>query len=250
MILKDRVAIVTGSSRGIGRALAVEFARSGARVVCCARTEADLQETASLIRKEGGQCLAVPTDVSDRRQVDRLVEQTIQHFGRIDVLFNNAARIPVIDGLWEVDPDAWWEEVTVNLRGPMLAARAVLPHMMKQNEGIIINMAGGSSIPGRTSYCCSKVALNRMTVLLAKELQSVGSAVIVFDMGPGLVKTKRTLTEAQSPQGIRWNPGTKRAFERGEDRPPEDCARATIKLVSRAGPELSGKFFSASEVLQ
>ena len=196
MDLKDRVAIVTGAGRGIGRALALEFARSGAGVVCCARTEADIQETTALIGKEGGTCLPVQTDVSDKGQVARMVEQAMAHFGRIDVLFNNAARIPVISGLWEVDPDLWWEEITVNLRGPMLCCRAVLPHMMKRNEGIIINMAGGTEIPGRTSYCCSKVALSRLTVLLARELQAVGSSIVAFSMGPGLVKTRRTLHEA------------------------------------------------------
>jgi len=250
MVLKDKVAIITGSGRGIGRALAIEFARNGAKVVCCARTEEAIQETASMIRQANGQCLPVPTDVTDKHQVGRMVEQTIRHFGRIDVLFNNAARIPVIDGLWEVDPDLWWEEVTVDLRGPMLCIRAVLPHMISRNEGAIINMSGGSHIPGRTSYCCSKVAVNRLTVLLAEELQSIGSAVIVCEMSPGLVKTRRTLHEAESPQGIKWNPNTKRQFEQGKDRPPEDCARATIVLLSRAGPELNGKSFSTGDILK
>ena len=249
MDLKDRVAIVTGSGRGIGRALAREFASHGARVVCCARTEADITEAASLIREAGGQALAVATDVSDRRQVDRLVKRTIDEFGRIDVLFNNAARIPVIGGLWEVDPDLWWEELAVDLRGPMLCSRAVLPHMMERDEGIIINMKGGSSIPGRTSYCCSKVALSRLTVLLAQELQTVGSSVIVFEMGPGLVKTRRTLHEAESPEGRRWNPHTARSFEEGKDRPPEECARAAVKLIARAGPDCCGKTFATAEVL-
>jgi NAD(P)-dependent dehydrogenase (short-subunit alcohol dehydrogenase family) len=247
MNLKDSVVIITGSGRGIGRALAIEFARHGSRVVCCARTEADIRETAALIEKENGQCLPIRADVADRRQVEAMVEQTIRQFGRIDVLFNNAARIPVIDAVWEVDPDLWWDEVTVNLRGPLLCCHAVLPHMMKKNNGIIINMAGGTEIPGRTSYCCSKMALSRLTVLLAKELAAVGSSIIVFGMGPGLVKTKRTLHEANSPQGRRWNPGTKEHFDAGKDRSPQDCAKATIKLVSTAGPELNGKTFSAAD---
>lgn len=250
MDLKDKIAVVTGSGRGIGRALAVEFARQGAVVVCCARTEEDIQETAAIIRKENGRCLPIRTDISDKRQVDAMVEQVILRFGCVDVLFNNAARIPVISGLWEVDADQWWEEVTVNLRGPMLCCRAVLPHMMKRNEGVIINMSGGSNIPGRTSYCCSKVALNRLTELLAKELETVGSSVIVFGMGPGLVKTKRTLVEAMTPQGLRWNPGTRKQFDAGNDRPPEDCARATVKLLNGSVKELHGKMFATGEVLR
>ena len=249
MDLKDKVTIITGAGRGIGRALAIEFARNGSSVVCCARSEEDIQETASIIIKENGQCLPIQTDVTDRHQVNKMVEQTIKHFGHIDILFNNAARIPVINGLWEVDPDLWWDEVTVNLRGPMLCSHAVLPHMMDQNHGIIINMEGGSNIPGRTSYCCSKVALNRLTVLLAKELETTGSSVIVFGMGPGLVKTKRTLLEAESSEGIKWNPDTKKQFDSGNDRPPEDCAKATIKLINSASPELNGQIFSTSDII-
>jgi len=249
MDLKDRVAIVTGAGRGIGRALAVEFARNGAGVVACARTEKDLRETTAIVAKEGGRCLPVPTDVADRQQVEQMAERALGEFGRIDVLFNNAARIPVISGLWEVDPDQWWDEVSVNLRGPMLCIRTVLPHMLERNEGIIINMAGGSNIPGRTSYCCSKVALGRLTELLAKELKALGSAVIACSMGPGLVKTRRTLHEAESPEGRKWNPGTHNAFEKGEDRPPEDCARATIKLVTTAQPDFSGKFFATGDLV-
>jgi NAD(P)-dependent dehydrogenase (short-subunit alcohol dehydrogenase family) len=249
MDLKDRVAIVTGSGRGIGRALALEFARRGARVVCCARTTAEIEETAALINGENGRCLAVPADLRESGQVNHVVKRALTEFGRIDVLVNNAARIPVIDGLWEVDAEQWWDEITVNLRGPMLCCRAVLPHMIQQNEGIVINMAGGTEIPGRTSYCCSKAALNRLTVLLAKELESLGSAVLAFTMGPGLVKTKRTLHEAQSPQGFKWNPGTRQHFDAGLDRPPEDCARATMKLIAQANPEMNGKAFLAQDLL-
>src|SRR3990172_6046034 len=111
MDLKDKIAIITGSGRGIGRALAIEFARNGSCVVCCARTEEDIQETASIIRKENGRCLPIRTDVTDKPQITRMVEQTIEQFVHIYILFNNAARIPVIAGLWEVDPELWWEEV-------------------------------------------------------------------------------------------------------------------------------------------
>jgi len=245
--MSGKVALVTGAGRGIGRALAVAFAKHGASVVCAARTTADLEQTASLVRETGAKCLAVTTDVSSPAAVTAMVDAAISAFGQIDVLFNNAARNPVIAGLWEVDTDAWWDELTVNLRGPMLCCRAVLPHMMKRNTGVVINMAGGTQIPGRTSYCCSKAALNKLTELLAKELERAGSNVAAFGISPGLVKTKRTLVEATSAQGIQWNPNTKNAFEAGQDRPPEDCARVTLDLLKRAPAELNGQMFATPD---
>ena len=131
MELQDRVVIVTGSGRGIGRALALEFARRGARVVCCARTTAEIEETAALINGENGRCLAVPADLRESGQVNHVVKRAVTEFGRIDMLVNNAARIPVIGALWEVDAEQWWDEITVNLRGPMLCCHAVLPHMVR-----------------------------------------------------------------------------------------------------------------------
>jgi len=249
MELKGSVAIVTGAGRGIGRAVARELARNGASVVVCSRTEAEISQTASLIEEEGGVCLPLLADVSQKDQAKDLVEQTVRRFGAVDILVNNAARIPVISAVWEVDPDEWWEEVSVNLRGTMLCTRYALPHMMARNRGVIVNLPGGTSIPGRTSYCCSKVAVDRLTMLLAKELSAVNSSVIVFQIGPGLVKTRRTLVEAESAQGQRWNPATKRAFEEGRDRPPEECARAVVILIRNATGEMSGKYFSAQEVL-
>jgi NAD(P)-dependent dehydrogenase (short-subunit alcohol dehydrogenase family) len=250
MNLMGKTALVTGAGRGIGRALAVAFGDAGANVVCTARTEADVAETVTMVTREGGRAIAVTADVSQPADVTRLVATAEDVFGGVDVLFNNAARIPVIAGLWEVDVDAWWDEITVNLRGPMLCCRAVLPGMMKRNRGVIINMSGGQQIPGRTSYCCSKAALAKMTELLARELERAGSEVIAFAMTPGLVKTRRTLVEADTPAGQQWNPATRAAFAEGKDRPPEDCARATMQLLRAANKAMNGQTFATPDVLE
>lgn len=250
MQLDGATTIVTGAGSGIGRALALEFARHGSRVVCAGRREDRLRATVESIEADGGQALAVPTDVTDAAQTKRLAAQAIDHFGSIDVLFNNAGSFQALGPIWQVDPDAWWRDVTVNLRGPMLCARAVLAYMLQADRGIIINMNGGNQIPGGTGYSCSKVALQRFTELLAKELQRQGSNVMVFGMGPGLVRTEMTELQAQTEAGRYWIPSTAESFEQGHTRPPELCAQKTIELIQIARPALSGQSFGVGTDFQ
>jgi NAD(P)-dependent dehydrogenase (short-subunit alcohol dehydrogenase family) len=243
MDMNEAVVIVTGAGSGVGRALALEFGRNGARVVCTARRLERIQETAAAIQAQGGTALAVGADVTDLDDVDHLFSQTLETFGRIDVLFNNAGSFNTLGAVWEVDPDDWWTDVTVNLRGTMLCCRAVLPGMLARDSGIIINMSGGNQIPGGTGYSCSKVAVIRFTELLAKELKHEGASVLAFIMGPGFVRTEMTEMQIVSPEGRKWLPSSKDAVEQGHDRPPEDCARATMQLVRVACAELSGGTF-------
>ena len=243
MDLNGKTVIVTGAGNGVGRALALEFGRNGARVVCAARRRERIRETAAAIEAEGGTALAVKTDVIDVGDVERMVSRTLDAFERIDVIFNSAGSFGALGAVWQSDPDLWWNDVTVNLRGTMLCCRAVLPHMLKRDSGIIINMSGGNQIPGGTAYSCSKVAVIRFTELLAKELEHDGASVLAFTMGPGFVRTEMTEIQIQSPEGRKWLPSSKDAVEQGRDRPPEDCARATVQLVRVACPELSGGSF-------
>lgn len=243
MDIADKVVIVTGAGSGVGRALALEFAAQGARVVCAGRQVGRIEETVAAIEGKGGTALAVQVDVTDIVQVEYLVSQSLDAFGRIDILFNNAGSFGAIGPVWEVDPEQWWHDVTVNLRGTMLCCRAVLPHMLKRDSGIVINMAGGNQIPGGTGYSCSKVGIARFTELLAKELKHEGSSVLAFLMGPGFVRTPMTEIQLQTPEGRKWLPSSKDAVDQGKDRPPEDCARATMKLIRIACPELSGGSF-------
>ncbi len=244
MDLKGKVVIVTGAGSGVGRSLALEFGARGARVICAARRADRIQETAAIIDADDGIALAVQADVTDIVQVEHLVSQSLDAFGQIDVLFNNAGSFGAIGAVWEVDPELWWHDVTVNLRGTMLCCRAVLPHMLKRDSGILINMSGGNQIPGGTGYSCSKVGVARFTELLAKELKHEGSSVLAFIMGPGFVRTEMTEIQIETPAGRKWLPSSKESVVRGRDRPPEDCAHAAAELIRVACPELSGGAFA------
>ncbi|HPP11946.1 MAG TPA: SDR family oxidoreductase, partial [bacterium] len=117
---------------------------------------------------------------------------------------------------------------------------------MAREEGVIINMNGGGAtvpLPGGSGYGCSKAAVMRLTDTLARELEKVGSRVLVFGMGPGLVRTKMTELQAQTEAGRKWIPSTEQAFKEGRSRQPEECARATMELLRIACPELNGRNF-------
>ena len=242
MDLNGRTAIVTGSGSGVGRALALEFARHGARVVCCARRKERLDQTVATIAEEGGEGLAVPTDVTDRGQVQHMVATAIDRFGAVDVLFNNAGSFQSIAGVHEVDPDVWWHDVIVNLLGPLHTIREVLPHMMERDEGIIINMNGGRPVGG-TGYACGKAGLMELTRILVEELKMQKSSVMVFGAGPGLVRTEMTELQANSAAGRRWLPSTREKFDAGNLRQPEEIARATVTMIQIATPAASGKYY-------
>jgi len=239
MELSGSTVIVTGSGSGIGRAIAVEFARHGANVVCCARRAEKLDETVRMIERKGGAALALPTDITRPDQVRDMVAETLQSFGQIDVLFNNAGSFASIAGVWEVDPEVWWHDVTVNLYGALLSIREVLPHMMERDKGIIFNMNGGRPTGG-TGYACGKAGLMELSRVLIKELETVGSNVIVFDAGPGLVRTEMTELQANTEAGRRWIPSTKESFDAGNLRRPEELAEAAVRLASIARPDLTG----------
>jgi len=222
--------------------LASEFARHGAQVVCCGRRREILDDAVAMIKSEGGRAHAIQADVTRHDQVKALIDQTVDLYGRIDILFNNAASFQSIAGVFEAEPDAWWNDVTINLLGPFLCMREALPHMIKEDNGIIINMNGGRP-PGGTSYAASKAGLMELTRLTAKELIHIHSNVMVFGAGPGLNRTDMTEYQATSAGGLRWIPGVRDALEAGKIRQPKEIARKTIELVTHAIPGWSGNYY-------
>ncbi len=188
--LNGQTAVITGGGSGIGRAVALALAGAGATVVICGRRTGPLDRVVAEIRAGGGQALAVPADVSQAEDVERLVRATLDTFGTVDILVNNAG-IGGGDFIHQHDIDAWDRIIAVNLRGPFLLARSVLPLMRRQGRGRIVNISSESGLehyPGNGAYGVSKHALNALGEYIQRENQELG--IQVNTICPGMVLTE------------------------------------------------------------
>jgi citronellol/citronellal dehydrogenase len=185
MKLKGKVAIVTGSRQGMGKAFALGLAKAGADVVICDRVVDDgkLEAVAKEIESLGRRSLALPVDITSEADVEKLAQQTVEKFGRIDVLINNAG-IAFYYPVQETPLKQWQLVLNVNLTGAFLCSRAVIPTMIKQKSGSIINITSGSAtdsdlgtVPTGIAYGVSKAGLERLTLGMATELGKYNIAV-------------------------------------------------------------------------
>jgi 3-oxoacyl-[acyl-carrier protein] reductase len=236
--LEGKVAIVTGASRGIGRAIAVRFAGEGAKVtVNWIASEQAAASVVDEIQRAGGRALLVGADVSRLEDVHRLVERTTDEFGRIDILVNNAG-IMVGKGVLDTNEEDWDRTIDINLKGPYLCAKEVAPIMLRQHSGTIINMSSNSGLyhPSAmrfTEYVVSKAGLNGLTKALALAL---GPHITVNAICPGWIKTEMVEdTDPEVEKGIlaetalaRW--GT-----------ADDVAGAAVFLASHDADFITGE---------
>ena len=191
MKLKNKVAIITGAGTGIGKAISLAFANEGAAVAVAARSSSKLEEVAKDIKSRGGKAKAIQTDISDHEQVKRMVAQTLDEFGQIDILVNNAALPPNRAEVIDMNLDDWYNRLTVNLTGTMLCSREELKHMIPRRSGNIINMssvAGISGHPTASPYCVSKWGIIGFTEVLAIEVGKHN--VRVNCISPGATRTE------------------------------------------------------------
>jgi 3-oxoacyl-[acyl-carrier protein] reductase len=188
--LREKVAIVTGAGRGIGRAIAIAYAQAGAAVCCAARTVAEIERTMKEIMARGGRAIAVQTDVTQLDSVERMFQKTAAQFGGLDILVINAGalheRKHVVDGR----PENWRATVEVNLIGAYYCAKTAIPHLRRRGAGKIITVGSGVGHRGRagnSAYACSKAGLWMLTRVLAQELWQ--DNISVNELVPGPVKT-------------------------------------------------------------
>ncbi len=249
MKLEDKVVVITGAGRGIGRSIAVACAREGARVALAARNEAELRETGAQVEEAGPKPLIVPTDVTHQAQVEALADAVVASYSRIDVLVNNAGISGPIGPLETNDVAAWVDTVNVNLTGTFLCCRAVIPVMLRQGAGKIINLSGAGAAnawSNMSAYCSSKVAVVRLTEVLAQELEHKG--ITVNALGPGSVHTTMWdhMTEEAAEVGATFIHETGLRVTSGGGASIDDCAELAVWLAADESNGLTGRMISAT----
>jgi NADP-dependent 3-hydroxy acid dehydrogenase YdfG len=194
--LSDKVAIITGASSGIGQAAAVELARQNAKIVLAARRSDRLEALTKQIVEAGGHALPVVCDVAQRSQVKAVIDRTVETFGRIDILINNAGVMPLAP-MAKCRMDDWDYQIDINIKGLLYGIGYALPHMLEQKSGHIINVssvAGRIIFPGAAVYCGTKHAVHAITDGLRSELaersREDGSQIRVTVIAPGVVTTE------------------------------------------------------------
>lgn len=186
----NKVALVTGASRGIGKAISGKLARLGVRVVLCSRNEEQLQHTVAEINNFGGVAAGISGDVGSYEDVKRVINFCETTYGRLDILVNNAGTIEPISFLADSDPDLWSRAVDINLKGVYFCIRGALPLMLKQGAGTIINLSSGAAnnaLEGWSHYCSTKAGAKRLTECVHRELGDKGIRAI--GLSPGTVAT-------------------------------------------------------------
>jgi len=235
--LSGKVAIVTGGGRGIGRAIALGLAEAGASVTVASRTQNEIEAVAEEIRKLGGKALAVVTDLTINEQLENLVQMTLQEFGRIDILVNNAAR-SFLRGLLDLREDGWDKIFNTNVKAAWLLSRAVARKMIEQKSGCIINITtvgAEKAEMGMAAYGCSKAALKMLTRCMAREWASYG--IRVNAVGPTLTRTDFSKPIWSNPEVVKH---VAMAIPMGRIAEPEEIVGSVLFLASDAANFITG----------
>ncbi|HOO56841.1 MAG TPA: 3-oxoacyl-[acyl-carrier-protein] reductase [bacterium] len=236
MPLTDRVAVVTGAGRGIGRQIAVSLAARGAKLSICSMHESTIEPVAAEIRESGGEALALVADVSSEQDVERLVSETYERYGQVDILVNNAG-VNRDNFFLRLSAESWDEVIAVNLRGAFLCTRHFSRKMMRNKRGRIINMAsvaGEAGNMGQANYSAAKAGVIGLTKSCAKELARYG--ITVNAVSPGLIETDM-LGEMETSV----LEDLKKSIPAGRLGTVQDIADATCFLASDSAAYITGQ---------
>jgi len=240
--LKGKVALITGGSRGIGRAIALTFADAGADVVVSSRNRRppELEKVAEEIRAKGRRALAMPAHVGKKEDVQNLVQKTLREFGRIDILVNNAGANPVLSSMVDLEEAAFEKVMEVNLKGALLMSQAVAQEMIKQGGGRIINISSISGLRARAdgtgAYCISKAGVNMLTQVMARELADHN--ILVNAIAPGSIKTEMSRVNWIDPERRAQRIREIELKRFGE---PEEVGGLALFLASEASSFVTGE---------
>ena len=240
MRLKDRVAIVTGAARGIGQEYCLALAREGAKIVAadilsCAETVAKVQEA-------GGAALGITADVANAQSTQALAVQTVQHFGRIDILVNNAAVLVKMTPFDQISEADWDRVMAVNIKGMWLCCKAIIPIMQQQGKGKIINISSDTiwlGVPLMLHYVASKGAVFAFTRALARELSGTGINVNTITPGFTLTEGTQGIAEPETIAHIQTGAVGRQIIKRNEQ--PSDLAGTVVFLASDDSDFISGQ---------
>ena len=249
-ILKDKVAIITGGSRGIGKAIAERFAEEGCNLMLASRTKSELEKTAeSIISQFSVSVSSCQTDIGNEDEVKSIVQQTITKFGKIDILVNNAAVIGPMGEISQIDGQEFFNTLKNNIGGTVFCTKAVIPHMKSQGQGSIINLSGGgglSHLPYYDAYSASKAAIVRLTENFAIELENFN--INVTAISPGAVNTKMFTEQLEADKNSignkNWNDLQNRLASGGDS--IEKAPELALFIASENRKEFNGKVISAT----
>ncbi len=241
-VLQDKVAIITGGGRGLGRAFALRFAKEGAKLLIPDISLERAEDAAKEIKAKGGQAVAIETDISDEKATQQMAEKVMQLYGKVDILVNNAAIWYGINAKpWDSWTAADWDRILgVNVKGTWLCCKAIAPLMVKQSRGKIINVASNvARVPGSRlflPYSCSKGAVYTLTYALARALGSSG--INVNAIGPGLTASEASLAQAGGDKVFDFAVSEQAIQRRAE---PADMVGTVVFLASADSDFVSGQ---------
>jgi len=238
MSLEGKVAVVTGSGRGLGRAMAIALAQAGADLVVISRTSGEIEETARHIEDMGRKVLAFRADVTIPSEVDEVVKQTMDLFGRIDILVNNVG-VTLVRPLQEMTVEEWRNTLDTNLTSLFLFCRAVGPHMIARGRGKIINISSIDGVGGqaeRVAYCASKGGVIQFTKALAVEWAKYN--IQVNGIGPGAFYTKPMAVALDNAE---LGPLRRKKIPQGREGRPDELGPLVVYLASSASDFVTGE---------